>query len=186
MRIQPLGLALAVLVLVSPACSRHETGSAAADRSVVSTSLGLRLAAVPDGLRLASNSEGALVLLPDQPGKVGRIEITVEPIEAGVNLVEAIHHHQAAITARKGASYLGAQELTGPLGSAYWSRGRYPEGGKMLEETRVFTLTPDHSRIVDLTYRYPAAEDSSQRVQKLLDVLGEIEAPPSGAPASVN
>ena len=71
-------------------------------------------------------------------------------------------------------AFLG-QELVSPLGTAFYSRGRFTLDGEAVEEAKIFSLHPDGDRILTLRYRYPAGVDSSVRVQQLFDVLGTIE-----------
>ena len=169
------GMLILTLALM-PACGSKAQAPAAGSTAITAPALGLELASVPEGLKLASQSPSKIVLVPRAHGVVGRIVIDDLPKSAGVNLLDAVHNHQAAITARPGGTYFGAQELKGPLGTAFWSRGGYTSGGKTVEETVIFTLTPDGSRIARLTYTYPAGNDSPARIKTLLGVLGEIEA----------
>ncbi len=135
--------------------------------------LGLAIAHVPDGLEVTNNQGGTLMLVPKD--KAGTIVVQAGPTEVGPNLVAAVKQHQASIEARPGAKYLGVRELVTPLGSAYWSRGRYEQGGSTVEETRIVTLHPDGHRLLFLTSTYPAGDDSSARIQELLALLTEIE-----------
>lgn len=135
--------------------------------------LGLAIANLPDGLEVTTNEGGTLMLVPK--GKAGTIVVQAGPTEVGPNLVAAVKEHQASIEARPGARYLGVRELVTPLGSAYWSRGRYEQGGSTVEETRIVTLHPDGHRLLYLTSTYPAGDDSSARIQELLALVTEIE-----------
>jgi hypothetical protein len=47
--------------------------------------------------------------------------------------------------------------------------------GALIEETTIFTLHPYTDRITTITYRYPAGDDSCERVQQLLEVLAIVE-----------
>ena len=176
MRHALFGGILVLSLIVIPACARKVQAPASAGPAVMAPTLGLELAGVPNGLKLASHETGKLVLVPRKEHTGGTIVIDELPTDAGLNLLDAVHGHQAAITARTAGQYFGAQELKGPLGTAFWSRGRYTNGGRRIEETVIFTLSPDGSRIARLRYTYPAGNDSSARVRTLLDVLGEIEA----------
>ncbi len=135
--------------------------------------LGIAIADLPGGLTVEKNEGSELVLVPE--GKAGRIVIRAGTPAEGTNLVQAVKDHQASIEARPGAHYLGVRELVTPLGSAYWSRGRYEEGGTLVEETRILVLHPSGDRLLTLTYVYPAGEDSSARIQELLGVVAELE-----------
>jgi len=39
----------------------------------------------------------------------------------------------------------------------------------------VLTLHPSGNRMLTISYRYPAGEDSAQRVEQLIDVLSYLE-----------
>ncbi|NOZ77824.1 MAG: hypothetical protein GXP48_01335 [Acidobacteria bacterium] len=176
MRHALVGGILVLSLIGMPACARKATAPASASKAITARSLGLELAGLPDGLKLASRNAGIIILAPRKEQVGGTIVIDELPKSAGLNLLDAVHGHQAAITARTGGKYLGAQELKGPLGTAFWSRGQYMSGRGRVEETVIFTLSPDGTRIARLRYTYPAGNDSSARVKTLLDVLGEIEA----------
>ena len=45
----------------------------------------------------------------------------------------------------------------------------------MVEETVIVTLHPSANRLLTISYRYPAGEDSAQRVEQLIDVLSYLE-----------
>jgi hypothetical protein len=126
-------------------------------------------------------AEGQPRLVAADPDRGGRVLIGVDPAEQGVNLVEAVHQHQAWLEAQPEGRYFGAQELVTPLGTAFWSRGRWrADDGREIEEAIALVLHPDRTRIVRLGYRYPGGEDSSERVTELLELLGALEAPPEG------
>ena len=105
----------------------------------------------------------------------GELHFVVEPKDAGVNLLAAIEEHKEQIAERTDGNYRGAQELSGPLGAAFWSRGRYQEDGVLTEEAFIFALHPTENALLRLEYTFPAADDSSQRMQQLLEVFGEVQ-----------
>jgi hypothetical protein len=39
----------------------------------------------------------------------------------------------------------------------------------------MFLIHPSAYRLIEIHYRYPAADDSSARVEKLIEVLAEME-----------
>jgi hypothetical protein len=59
--------------------------------------------------------------------------------------------------------------------AAWYSRGRFDDGTGEVEEFRVSTLHPVQNRQMTLFYRYPADDDSAERLNDLLLVLSEIE-----------
>lgn len=168
----------AVALFVLLGCGGGGEPEAAPADSIVNPALGLQLARVPDGLLVQANDDLGLRLAPGGDGAAGLMVLQLAPEAAGVNLVAAAREHQAAIEAAEGGTYLGAQELVGPLGVAFWSRGRFQLDGDELEETLIFSLDPSGSRMLSLSYRYPAGADSSQRVQQAIEVMGELEALP--------
>ena len=177
-------LALIVLFAAAAAiaCGAREAPAEKPPARIECPSLGIVLVDPPSDLKLVRNDGGVVVLEPTD--KEGTITIARGTAEEDSNLVQAVKDHQAAIEAREGSEYLGVRELVTPLGSAYWSRGRYPEGGKTVEETRIVTLHPSGNGVLTLTSVYPAADDSSARIQTLLGIVVGIEAlQPAGAGA---
>lgn len=169
-----------VLLIPSVALLACGAGSSVPDETpanrVEAPGVGIAIADLPAGLTVQNTEGRELVLTPE--GQSGRIVIQAAPAEEGTNLVRAVKDHQAAIEGKPGAQYLGVRELVTPLGSAYWSRGRYEQDGTVVEETRIVTLHPAGDRLLWLTYVYPAGDDSSARIQQLLGVVAEVEGLP--------
>ena len=44
-----------------------------------------------------------------------------------------------------------------------------------VEETVLFLIHPRDYRLLEIQYRYPAADDSAARVEQLIEVLSELE-----------
>ena len=149
--------------------------SAPPDPSVTNAELGISLAAVPEGFEVARNEGAVLELRPVGEIAGGSVLFTVGPEETGVNLVAAVKAHQAHIEGLPGGEYQGAQELQGPLGTAFYSRGRFEGGDGPEEETVTLTLHPSQSRLLEITYDYPVGNDSAARVKELIGVLAEVE-----------
>lgn len=181
MRVRLLVALLAIALVAAPACKKKPAVPAGGPAAVLEGQ-GIQLSSVPAAFRVVSSSGGAVVLEPADAARAGRIRFTVLPEAAGTNLVAAVTNHREEVSDREGAAYDGSQELVGPLGSAFWSRGGWEEDHKHIEQTKVFTLHPDHQRIIELDYVYPEGDDSPQRVQELLDILGTL-APADEAPA---
>lgn len=143
---------------------------------VENQALRLAFAEVPAPFRLEKNEGRELRL--SAPGENGRAEVWVEVGEetaAGINLVDHVEARKAAFKALPEGVYYGTRELGMPSGPAFTARGAYDEGSQRLEEIWVFTLHPQAERLVSLVYRYPARDDSSQRVEELLILLSELE-----------
>lgn len=137
--------------------------------------LRLRLAGVPGGFKVVMNDGDQLILEPSDSTTEGQIHFANNPPEAGQNLPAEVKAHQVFIENQEEGDYLGGQELTSQLGTSFYSRGRYLHDGTEIEETVVFALHPYKDRIMTITYRYPAGDDSSVRVQQLFEVLGVVE-----------
>ena len=144
--------------------------------SATNTALGIQLAAVPADFVVSVNDGNQLELVPTSSEVEGRLWFSVGPEERGVNVVAGMKEHERSIKSKPEAAYKGAQELMTHLGAAFYSRGQYLGGATVMEETAVFAGHPSQTRLLSITYRYPAGVDSSVRVQQLLDVLGEVEA----------
>ena len=148
------------------------------DRGVVNPALGLRLAAVPDGFTVVRNQDDQLVLEPTAEDTSGAVTVNVGPVEDGVNLIAAMDAHQERIEGLPEGDYRGGLELQTPLGTAFYSRGRYrSDDGGLVEETRVLAIHPVEERLLTMEYRYPAGEDSKARVESLLELFSQVEAP---------
>lgn len=161
-------------LLVLTACSQAK--QAPEKKPLSNEALGISIPALPNGWTVVANTGTDLRLAPSAPEKKGELRVDLAPSELGSNLVAAIHAHQREIEARKGGKYLGARELSGPLGTAFYSRGRFRNDQDLeTEETTVFTLHPRGKGILALAYDYPVGEDSSARVQNLLDLFAELE-----------
>jgi len=130
---------------------------------------------MPDGLVVTDNQGTSLELRPADEYVGGILWFAVGPEQQGVNLVAAVKEHQERIEGLPEGEYKGAQELQGPLGTAFYSRGRYVEDGAVVEETVILTIHPSNNRLLTISYRYPAGEDSARRVEQLIDVLSYLE-----------
>jgi len=178
----PLIPILMAVAMIAAGCGERKTGKSTKLPSVSAPGLGITVASVPSGFKVQAAEADRILLVPADPGLGGSIEIAGLTPEAGTNLQEAVTSHRKGIEERAGGRYLGAQELAGPLGTAYWSRGRYETGGLEMEETWILTLDPSQGRILRLSYVYPAGSDSKDRVSALLDLAAELE--PYQAPES--
>jgi len=167
------GRFLALLIaLVVVACAGP---SAPPDPRIENLDLDIQLTAMPDGLVVTDNQGTSLELRPADEYVGGILWFAVGPEQQGVNLVAAVKEHQERIEGLPEGEYKGAQELQGPLGTAFYSRGRYVEDGAVVEETVILTIHPSNNRLLTISYRYPAGEDSARRVEQLIDVLSYLE-----------
>ena len=171
----PIAVAFALLASCNRQPSPAPEPGVRPPQPVESPELGLRLPDLPEGLTVAANQGTELVLAPADPAVAGRIVFEVRRPEAGQNIPAAVAAHRDEIEAREGGDYQGSQELISPLGTTFYSRGRYLADGVELEETVIFALHPGGGRMMTVSYSYPAGTDSSGRVQKLLDVVAQLE-----------
>ena len=169
-RLRPLTCILAV-VLAALSCSR-----APVDTSVTNEALGLHFASVPEGFDVVTNEGSMLELAPSGEDSTGRMRFIVGPEQHSINLVASLQADRARLEAMPQGDYKGGQELQGPSGPAFYSRGRYETDGATVEETRIFSIHPSSMRLLTLSYTYPAGADSAQRVTELIGVFAEVEA----------
>ena len=186
---------LAGLVLLLGACAQEAPpppAPAAPPVKVVNSQLGIEVTAVPDELEVEPTQDATIVLVLKDKTQEGRIVIEAGPVEkGGINLVEAAQQHKAAALAREGGVYKGRTELGAPLGTAFTSRALWTEGGRTLEEIKVFLIHPSRNRKLIVDYRYPAGADTPKRmndhIYALVGELGPIAeepAPANSAPAT--
>lgn len=189
------GALAAGLILLVAACAQEAPKEPAAPPppvKVVNAQLGIEVAAVPDGLEVEPTQDATIVLVLKDKTQEGRIVIEAGPKEkGGINLVEAAQQHKTAALAREGGVYKGRTELGAPLGTAFTSRAQWTEGGRTLEEIKVFLIHPSRDRKLLIDYRYPAGADTPKRmsdhIYALVGELGPITAEPAAptpAPAA--
>lgn len=173
MRNTPTTAVLAALLL-TVGCSYQSDEPEA--RRVESPELGIVLADIPETFEVVADRGGPLALAPVDPAVGGRVLFSLRvPEVGGINLVGAVHKHQARIEGLPSGDYRGARELRTPHGPAFYSRGRYERDGNLVEDTHLFMLHPTGDKMLDIAYTYPAADDSSERIESLINVIAEIE-----------
>jgi hypothetical protein len=170
-------LTLAAAALLLTTCRQPDTPAVEERPAVVveNPELRLRLNGVPDDFEVVANDGAELALAPADPAIEGRIIVAALDPAAGQNLPAEVEAHQSFVAGQEGGDPRGGQELLSPLGTTFYSRGRYLVDGAEIEETAIFAIHPDGDRIVTITYRYPADGDSTVRVQQLFDVLAVVE-----------
>lgn len=168
-------IASAAAVVLAGCRPAPEPEPAAPPPTVVENpALGLKLAPLDPAFAVEVNDGDQLVLRPADPAVGGRMVFRVRPPEDGQDLTFELKAHRVSIEGREGGTYAGGQELISQLGTTFYSRGRYLEDGREIEEAVVLALHPDADRMMSITYRYPAGVDSSIRVQQLIDVLSTV------------
>jgi hypothetical protein len=176
-------LAVASITLIAAACGQDHAPAPVVG-SVSNQALAIRLDPLPADFAVAVNEGASLELVPTAGAVAGRVSFEVGDPEPALDLVAAVNRHRFQVEAKPGADYKGGQELVTPHGSAFYSRGRFLEGTELVEETLVVLEHPAEGRLLVIRYRYPAAADSSVRVQQLLDLLSALQVPVSRAAAS--
>jgi hypothetical protein len=167
------GLVAGFILLLLLACAKPPEPPPPVE--VVNEELGIRLNSLPEGLAVAENHGENLELRPATPEKQGAIRFFVGPETHAVNLVQAVNDHRMSIEKRPGGEYLGAQELIGDFGSAFYSRGKFLRVDDPFEETVVYAIHSTGNRLVSIRSQYPAATDSAARVEELIDLLSRME-----------
>ena len=152
---------------------------------VESPDLGIAIGALPDGFTVVSNRPDKLEMARDEGLPPGTAWLEVGPLEtSGVNLVEIVKGQRASFEALSGGSFGGNRELMMSDGRpGYYSRGRFLENGVEVEEFRIHSLHPGQNRVLRAVYRYPAGEDSADRLNDILVIAGEIEGLPDAPTA---
>lgn len=173
-----LSAGLGVVLGLSVACAPQGDGSPQAEQApaaLASAALGLRLVDVPEELQIVPSPGDEIVMQPVDPAMPGRVSVAVQEVMGGVNLVAALQGHQEQIEAREAGIYSGKQELVGPFGPAFLSRGRWQAQDGEREEILLFTLHPMRNGLVILSAEHPAGDDASWRANLLLGLLGRLE-----------
>lgn len=142
---------------------------------VTSAAAGVTFSMLPAGFEVARNDAEAFELGSSTPERAGVMWVEAgEVSEFGIELDTEVWQDQESYDSRPGGEYLGGQKLVSQLGEAYYSRGRFDGDGRE-EEVVIFALHPSENRLLTLHYRYPAGEDSAERLPELLELLGAIE-----------
>lgn len=180
---------LSIPLLVAALACQKEQGSA--PPRVENTALGIAFEPIPESFVLETN-EGSILSFRtleadsddgEETPRGGRAWVELGPTgESNINLVSIVNSQKVLFESLPGGEFFGSRELVTPSGPAYYSRGRFDlDDGERVEEIRLFQLHPGEYRLLRLHYRYPAAEDSAQRLQDLLELAGALEALEGGS-----
>ena len=173
-------LSIAALSLIQCAKAPPETPEPV---RVENPDLGIALAALPAAFSLDTATGPTIELLAAGEQGNGRAVISAGPEDPfGINLVEAVKERKAWFESAPGGQYFGNRELGTPNGTAFTARGSYESDSGAVEETWVYSIHPTSNRILTITYTYPTGE-SQDRVQHVLELLGEIEGLGETAPS---
>jgi hypothetical protein len=166
------------LLLLSAVIACSEPAEVAeVDTRVESPTLAIVLTSIPAGFELETNDGDALSVRTVKGQPEGRLWFEMGPlVDGGINLVAVVNAQRASYEALPNSTFFGNREIQMMNGRAAWySRGRFDDGTGEVEEFRVSTLHPVQNRQMTLFYRYPAADDSAERLNDLLLLLSEIE-----------
>lgn len=171
--------AMTIMTVGLSACQKEEPPPPPPVR-VENPSLGIAIAALAPDFTLVSADGETIELKP-----AGALEGTVSVVAGeagigGVNLVEAVKQHKAEILEKPDGDYKGQAEYVSPMGTTFASRGRYSDAGGTVEERVVLMVHPQGDRTLQVIYRYPAGEDTQERLDALMNgVIAELEGLPS-------
>lgn len=150
-------------------------GGGAAGGDVENAALGIAIAPLPPPFTVADNQGETLRLTVDGNAERGEVEFNLGPPQPrGINLVDEATGRKAYFEIRPGGSFSGNQEIVAPIGPVYTARGRYDAGGGSVEELWAMSVLPGTDRLLSIVYRYPAGDDSQQRGQQFLELLGNL------------
>lgn len=138
---------------------------------------GIRLLSIPEPFELATNDPAGPVLTVPESAGGGTVRITLsEEHPDGLNIVEAAKQEMADFEAMPDGESFGQTKLMAPIGLTYMLRGRYTSGDAPTEELRAMVAHPWGNRLLTVSYVYPLGDDTQQRGEQLMALLGEIEA----------
>jgi hypothetical protein len=128
---------------------------------------------VPAGFRVVLGERGTLRLTRADGGVA-----VIARWAGGQDWEAAVRAEAARIAALPRGRFLGAIPLLCQLGRVRLTRGRYEQGGTLLEEMRIFAAHPKEPKsAIVLSYVYPAASAGEERLDQALAVLQAIRAP---------
>ena len=171
---------LLAAVVAATGCGPDRAGRRP-EQQVAVPQAGVVIGRVPAGLRVVRYENGRVVLAPDRSD--GEISFSMSPpIEGVLDPLGPARAVQEEIEGLPDGVFLGSQELRTPLGRAFTARGRYRAAGGLKEEIRVLAVHPRGDRFLVVASVHPAADDTSGRVQTLLEVFAELGELPEDRP----
>ena len=178
-QLHPTTLAIGLLAIVlATGCSGGAVEEVSAPPPPSNPDLNLAFSAIPSGFEVVQNDAEAMRLAPTDPEDASVFWVEVgEASDFGIPITEIVTAQKELFEALPDGDFGGNNELMTLHGRAFYSRGRYTHEGAQVEETRVFQIHPTENRLITFHYRYPAGDDSAERVQQLLFWLGELEVP---------
>ena len=170
---------ISIMAMSLAACQKSEPAPEPGVR-VDNPQLGMAIAALASEFEVVSNDGATIELVPTGEGATGTVSVKAGEAEVGgINLVAAVQQHKAEVLERPDGDYKGQAEYVSPLGTTYASRGRFSADGGTVEERVIFMVHPWGDRTLQVIYRYPAGEDTQERLDTLMNgIVGELEALP--------
>lgn len=159
---------------------------------VENASLGVAVAALPAGLKVAANEDGKLELATEDG--TGKVWFMLGEIQNSINLVRAAEEHAASFGELPNGEHKRRVEMAhGDFGVVYLSGGRFDGEAGPEEESVLMLIHPWGDRMLWVRYEYPEGtkEEIQARLENhLFEVLNELEglpfpdaAPADAAPA---
>lgn len=170
-------IANSTIVLALGACGSEPIAPPVpTDTSLVAPSALVRLATTPEVFEVTANDAEQLEFsAPSLPGP-SRVTISLGDTEAtGINIFERVEQQLASFTELPSGSSFGQTQLVAPIGLIFMLRGRFEEDDREIEELRAILVHPVGNRLLTISYQYPAENDTAERGQQLMELLGEIE-----------
>jgi hypothetical protein len=97
-----------------------------------------------------------------------------EVVGAGINIFETVEEQLTSFTELPEGASFGQTQLMAEIGLAFMLRGRYQVAGNPVEELRIILVHPVGNRLLTASYIYPLGDDTSERGQQLMELLGEM------------
>jgi hypothetical protein len=168
--------ALAIVFVLGACSSEPAAPPAPADTSLEAPAVMLRLGATPEVFELDTNDAAGLAFTAPSLAGPSMVTVTLgDVVDGGINIFEQVEEQLASFTELpEGASY-GQTQLVAPIGLTFMLRGRYQDEGRAVEELRAILVHPAGNRLLTASYRYPVGDDTSERGQQLMELLGEME-----------
>lgn len=166
---------LLVVVAAVLALAGCQPGGGGAGGEVENAALGIVIAPLPQPFTVTDNQGENLLLTVDGDAERGVVMFHLGPPQPrGINLVDEATGRKAYFESLPGGAFSGNQEIVAPLGPVYTARGSYDDAGGRVEELWAMSVQPGSDRLLSIVYRYPAGDDSQQRAQQFLELLGNL------------
>lgn len=170
-----LTASLLIASTLGACASETEAPAAPADTSFDAPSALVHVAATPEVFAVETNDAESLRL--SAPGLPGPSEVNVtlgEVVAGGINIFEAVEEQMATFTEMPEGASFGQTQLVADIGLTFMLRGRYLVEGNQAEELRMILVHPAGNRLLTISYVYPLGEDTAERGQQLMELLGEM------------